>query len=94
MAIRYSGDVEIRVQYREGRYHGSVRSPGFRGRGIVSLRASGSPTSPENYDRAAALILREAQAFARKIHVALHVSGTLRGPKISRTFQSPCPYRQ
>jgi len=94
MAIRYSGDVEIRIQYRGGKYHGSVRSPGFRGRGIVSLRASGSPTSPESYDRAALALLKEAQAFARKIHIPLYISGTTHRPQVRRTFQSPCPYRQ
>jgi hypothetical protein len=94
MAIRYSGDVEIRIQYKErGVYKGAVRSPGFRGRGEISLLAS-MPTSPEAYDRAALKLLREAIVFAKKMGVILFVSGSQSNPEIRRTFQSPCPYRR
>lgn len=94
MAIRYSGDVEIRVQHQgRGVYRGAVRSPGFRGRGEVSLRAS-RPTSPEAYDRAALKLLREAIGFAKKMGIVLFIAGPQSNPEIRRTFQSPCPYRR
>ena len=95
MAIRYSGDVEIRIRYVQGTYHGSVRSPGFRGRGSVPRSKVGgaSPTSPESYDRAAKVILREAEDAARAAGMRLHTTGKGRGIEVRRTFQSPCPYR-
>lgn len=97
MAIRYSGDVEVRVRYARGVYHGSVRSPGFRGSCMISaLQVSsraGEPTSPESYDRAAMLVLREAEVAARKAGIPLHTVGKGRSIEIRRTFQAPCPYR-
>jgi len=106
MTIRYSGDVEVRIRYASGVYHGSVRSPGFRGRGTVTarevlgtshpfrgLRARRSPTSNESYDRAALLLLRKAEGAARDAGIPLHTSGKGRGIEVRRTFQSPCPYR-
>ncbi len=104
MAIRYSGDVEVRISYARGVYRGSVRSPGFRGRGTVTerevlgtrlggLRKKRGPTDPESYDRAALLILRKAEAAGREAGVPLHTTGRGRSIEVRRTFQSPCPYR-
>jgi len=95
MALRYSGDVEVRIRYLRGVYHGSVRSPGFRGRGTVrasEVRGS-SPTSPESYDRATLLLLLKAERAARDAGILLHTTGKGHRIEVRRTFQSPCPYR-
>lgn len=89
MAIRYCGDVEIRLHYVEGRYHAKLRAPGLRAKGDLrpSLRARKSPLSPEAYDDMALAFLRLAQ---RKGFPVLTESGRI---QLRRTFQAPCPYR-
>jgi hypothetical protein len=97
MAIRYCGDVEVRVFYRQGRYHGAVRAPGFRGRGILSPSEakvrSQNRSSPEAYDAAAQSFLRAALGVAARHRQKLSVA--VRGGRleIRRTFQCPCPVR-
>jgi len=96
MAIRYSGDVEIRLHYSRGRYTAQLRAPGFRANGSLSLlelRRKGlltrkQPNDPESYDLAAKLLIHEAKVAAKKRGFTLHTSNEVR-----RTFQSPCPYR-
>ena len=89
MAIRYSGDVEVRVRWTGRVYTGHVRAPGFRGEGTLTREAAGvgrglKPTSSEAYDAAARAFLREAEKANR---------GRLpRDHDIRRTFRSPCPY--
>ncbi len=95
MAIRYSGDVEIRISFVRGKYRASLRAPGFRATGEISqTKALGSrslsPTSPGAYDVAALALLREARAEARREGFTLPTSGTF-AIEVRRTFQSPCP---
>jgi len=90
MAIRYSGDVEIRVQYRAGKYHAKLRAPGLRADGVLpgSLRARmHGPSSPEAYDVMALAFLRLAQ---REGFPVMKERGQV---VLRRTFQAPCPYR-
>lgn len=99
MAIRYSGDVEVRLQYdpRSREYAGSVRDPQWSGRGSVSLRQVGltrkqDPTSPDSYDRAALVFLNVMRTIAwKKFRVRLQVSTDRGSVVIRRTFQAPCP---
>lgn len=95
MAIRYSGDVEIRISFARGKYRASLRAPGFRATGEISrVKALGgrslSPTGPEAYDVAALALLREARVQARAEGFVLPTSGTF-AIEVRRTFQSPCP---
>lgn len=86
MAIRYSGDVEVRITWTGRVYRGTVRAPGFRGHGTLTRKeagVTGDPRSPESYDRAAVALLREAER--RGGHLP-------RDRDMSRTFRSPCPY--
>lgn len=89
MAIRYSGEVEIRISYKGGRYIAKLRAPGFRATGGLSLKEIGlrvSPTSSEAYDKVALILLREAHAKA-----PLRMDRNGKTIQISRIFRSPCP---
>lgn len=97
MAIRYSGDVEVRVSYRNGIYHGTVRAPGFAAKGTLKPHQAGltrkqTPDSSEAYDAVALAFLQEARSLARR-GPGLPLS--YEGSKIvlRRTFQAPCPVR-
>ena len=103
MAIRYTGDVEVRVAWRNGGYHARVRAPGLRtslvvgpwsiGLGPEALlptpAAARTLTSPEAYDRAAHRAIIEVQRSRRTAGLPVE----LEGDKIvlRRRFQSPCP---
>lgn len=92
MAVRYSGDAEVKLQYDASRkaYYGEVRDPYHVWRGRVPPRLSfrRSPESHEAYDDAAAsLLLLADKASGNRLLLAK--SG--RRIKVSRLFQAPCP---
>ena len=107
MAIRYSGDVEVRVTYlaRSRTYKGAVRAPGgFRlpltasaddlGR-FAPLRGRSGPKEPSRYDEVARLFLGIARRWA-KAHrnLTLPLAFTADGQmEVRRVFQAPCPVR-
>lgn len=100
MAIRYSGDVEIRLNYVDGKYRATVRAPGFSAKGSLSPREVGltrklQPSSPDSYDEAAMAFLQAARTLSkheRRKMLPLDVDAYDR-IQIRRTFQAPCPVR-
>lgn len=93
MAIRYSGDTEIRVGWDRKRraYRGTVRDPRLRWEGEwTPLVMFGTRTSSEAYDQAAKNLLRLAQRWAESKPRRRFKSD---GTKLSRIFQAPCPTR-
>lgn len=99
MAIRYSGDLEIRLSFVDGKFRAAIRSPGFHAKGTMTPREAGltrkhQPSSPDSYDEAALAFLKEAKALARKQKVSLLIAEDAFGNiEIRRTFQAPCPVR-
>jgi hypothetical protein len=86
VAIRYAGDVEMRITWSGKRYNVSFRAPGTRGSGTLTARECGlsqkeDPTSPESYDR-----------VAKRVLAFLDLKG-IRAGTLRRTFQAPCPMR-
>ncbi len=84
MAVRYAGNVEIRMSYARGHYRVSFKAPDRRGNGTLTprecrLSQKEDPTSPEAYDKVAERVL----AFLKLKGVRV---GALR-----RVFQAPCP---
>lgn len=102
MAIRYSGDVEVRVSWRDGGYHAHVRAPGLStslvvgpwsiGLGPEALlttpAAARTLISPEAYDRAA---YRAIASVADNQRGQLPVEREGNKIVLRRRFQSPCP---
>lgn len=87
MAIRYSGDVEVRIHHlRAGLYCCKVRAPGLRDTGM--LKMPGKP-SPAAYDS----IARAAIHAAERAHGKSKVPAERRGGRIvvERVFKAPCP---
>lgn len=85
MAVRYSGDTEVRLGYdvKRGVYRGTVRDPYKRWRGEVRVRGRGS----EGYDRAAEEMIQAAERRVGKLQCDRR-----RGrPEVRRVFQAPCP---
>lgn len=97
MAIRYSGDAEVRLRWDNRRhlYIGNVRDPYIRWRGSApqpSEIKKNSPTNPYSYDSMAALFLRQAQKWARqKYGRDLQLEEKHGRIQIRRVFQAPCP---
>jgi hypothetical protein len=91
MAIRYSGDVEVRLGWDSRRkiYRGSVRDPYKRWRGEVPQRwlHSREPRCPAAYDDAATRMIHEAERDVGHLE-ANRKHGQV---TILRVFQSPCP---
>lgn len=84
MAIRYSGDVEIRMTFSRGNYRVKFRSPGYSGEGTLTprecqLSQKDDPASPESYDK-----------VARRVLAFLKLKGVQTG-ELRRLFQAPCP---
>lgn len=98
MAIRYCGDVEVRILFTQGLYRGAVRAPGFKARGDLSARdakvQAALKTSPEAYDAAARSFLRAALAICERQGLRLPVAVEGRILVIRRTFQCPCPVKR
>lgn len=97
MAIRYSGDCEVRVIFVEAMFVGRVRTPRSLVKGSISARDVDRligdkkrvrPGTPESYDRAALAMLVLAQIRLRK---RLPVDRRQNRILIRRVFVSPCP---
>lgn len=95
MAIRYSGDVEVRVLWdaRARVYRATVRDP-LQGRMHLQISKKllwlGDPRSSTNYDRASREALHVASKDARRRGKVLASDA---GHKIRRGFQAACPAR-
>lgn len=85
MAIRYSGDVEIRMVRRGRTIVALLRSPTKRLG--TTLRFEREPTS-EDYDRIARLVLYRAKRKHPGLPVEVYRGGRIH---IRRGFVSPCP---
>lgn len=89
MAVRYSGDVEVRMQHdaERGMYRATVKDPRGKWRGTAgAIRRD--PTS-ETYDELArAMIVRAEREQKRR----LPCERQGRRVMIRRVFQAPCPY--
>lgn len=84
MAVRYAGEVEIRIQYERGSYHVRFTSPGLSGKGTLTpreclLSQKDDRSSPEAYDK-----------VARRVVGYLRAKGARTG-EVRRVFQAPCP---
>ncbi len=95
MAIRYSGDVEVRLTFVDGKFRGSVRAPGFRAEGTLTPREARltrkhQPSSSESYDEAALFFVHEALLLHPRLPVSKNEHGRV---ELRRTFQAPCPVR-
>ena len=104
MAIRYSGDVEVRIQRRGDSYEAGVRWPGQRSSATISAWDLGvgpegwlgavTPSTqralsqPETYDRAAYLAVRSVE---ERLGQRLPVEIEEGRMVVRRRFQSPCP---
>lgn len=93
MAIRYSGDVEVRMLHKGGTLFAvTVRTP--RGRWATDVDIGGSKirkVTPEDYDRVALTILRACdQKRPRGFPFERDAKG---GVMIRRIFQAPCPVK-
>ncbi len=89
MAKRYSGDVEVRVQWiPRGRFYTwSTRSPYGRANGRIRLKSEAKirePASSETYDRVASYVLSRMPSEP----VELDDNGRV---LVRRLFQAPCP---
>lgn len=95
MAIRYSGDAEVRVGFDPKRrmYRGSVADPYLRYRGEVpvSRRFARDPTCSEAYDDAAERLAKRADGWARERKRAFMVEQTKGRVRVRRVYQAPCP---
>lgn len=90
MAVRYSGDAEVRLRFRGGVYKATVRDPFFRWEGTCTPRARfrAYPATADAYDDAAVTLLLKADE-ASGHRLLLQAKG--REIIVSRLFQSPCP---
>jgi hypothetical protein len=94
MAVRYSGDAEVRLSWdrRKRLYKGVVSTPRAILRYMVDRSGHGDPRSPEAYDRAAVRMLTDLQkrerAWRKKTILSTDRLGRL---KVERVFQAPCP---
>ena len=86
MAVRYSGDTEIRVVWepRAQRFAATVKDPTHRWSGHVRGRA---PQGPDGYDAAALLAFQAAERAEGRFD-AVREDQVL---KLRRVFQAPCP---
>jgi hypothetical protein len=95
MAIRYSGDVEVRISWDSFKrvYVGKVRDPYVRWTGYAQEQDKHNPKELSvDYDGMAEVFLREAEKWA--IHERRHRLMLERKKGriiIRRVFQAPCP---
>lgn len=97
MAIRYSGDVEVRLQWepRERVYQGRVSDPYMIWKGSVPAERGIDPKSSNAYDHAAARLIQLADQWSRRERgeptlVDRAPNGRI---QLRRVFQAPCPLR-
>lgn len=96
MAVRYSGDVELRLRWNGRAYEVVLRAPGVRGRGTLThqelrlaRKGSRDVSSSETYDEVAKRVIE----ILEKQHGRLPVNRANGGVVIARVFVSPCPQR-
>jgi len=96
MAVRYSGDVEVRLRWTGRAYEVTIRAPGVRGRGIVSHKELGlarkgsrDVSSSGTYDEVARRVIEKLE----QKHGRLPVNRANGRVLVSRVFVSPCPQR-
>lgn len=89
MAIRYSGDTEIRFGYdkRNRVYRGTVRDPRKRWKGFTSIFWFSDPYDSRAYDKAAISLLHLAERNKGHFDVERKNGKII----LRRVFQSPCP---
>lgn len=90
MAKRYSGNVEVNMQYDQPRrsYLARVRDPSHRWRGTAGAHHFGAPDS-DVYDRVAeAAIVRAERDLGVKLDAERDAKGRV---QLRRVFQAPCP---
>jgi hypothetical protein len=100
MAIRYSGDIEVRITCKpyvgwNGKrrlfYFASIAAPGHRGQGILSPEecgVRGEKRSSEAYDAAARAFILLAD---KKVGIGRFANWDGPAPEILRVQQAPCP---
>lgn len=96
MAVRYSGDAEVRVFWDpdERVYRGYVSNGRFRFHGTAPrrLRDVFDIRSSDAYDHAARTLLEKARDYARAKRLHLRLEHDDHGDvAIRRVFRSPCP---
>lgn len=89
MAVRYSGDVEVRMHHdaERGLYRAVVRDPRGRWRGTAGATTR-APTS-ETYDNLARAMIVRAEKAQKRTLPCERDKGRV---QIRRVFQAPCPY--
>jgi len=97
MAIRYSGDVEIRIRRKGQFFYATLRAPGHSGKAILSLRECGvtrEHSKSTAYDFAAIAFVELADKW-RKENGEAKLPAQRRNSEIEirRLFQAPCPIR-
>jgi hypothetical protein len=104
MAIRYSGDIEVRISVIRTKgtrvFHASFRNlslrgmarPGIRARAVLSFSEVGIPPraalSSAAYDRTAKAFFELAKRHERRLDLEMDEDGAI---VVRRVFQSPCP---
>lgn len=95
MAIRYSGDAEVRLHYnaRKKRYSGTVTDPIYHWRGECGTSFwHRDYRSSDAYDDAARELLEMAdKAAVAKRNEHLMVERKRGRVRVRRVFQAPCP---
>lgn len=87
MAVRYSGEVEVRFVHARRELRVTVRWPG--GRASETIAVERSAIDPDVYDRFAARVIDVVGGKRRK---PLPAERDRQGRTIvRRTFQAPCP---
>lgn len=99
-AIRYSGDVEVRMVPRAWHHNGqdlwytaTLAAPGQRLVAVLSAEeagVTGDLRAPDSYDRAARRFLTIAQERGWSLPLETDPHGQ---PLVRRVFRSPCPLR-
>lgn len=95
MAIRYSGDVEVRLGYnpKAKEYRGTVRDPYLHWRGVwrPSILHRATRSRSDAYDEAARELVMQAQASAKKKKKSFQLEIKHGHIILRRVFQAPCP---
>lgn len=91
MAIRYSGDTEVRFRWDADRrlFVGSVKDPFLHWEG--EHRGSKKPKDSDDYDAAAYALFGKASAWAREKGARFQADVSGGKVRFRRVFQAPCP---
>lgn len=97
MAVRYSGDIEVRIVWKGRAYDVRVRGPRIRGGGSMTLaelglarKAQQNPSSSEAYDEAVRRIIEGLEDSHGSLPISRDSQGEI---LVARVFVSPCPQR-